>query len=336
MASEYTYVVALLVGAFIGRIIRRNTSPTQRDSIYTSVSAAILLWLLPFHVLTATLRAEGYKAISGGLMLMAWGAVFCLGTLLIAMLLTRLKAAARFRPEMPFVASTFAGGGRAVLLAAAVSPLVDALGLFSFFGDTGTMIDALAIFDVGYWVFYVVIVSTAIMPMAFRGSPNIGKDLLPPVAILIAAFVGYVVGYVPDGVLDPYLPSARWIISSLVVVFAALSFALKFEMSSVNTARVDILFIVVARLLAFAPLLALAWLIVSPDSFGKLALLALMFFVAPPSSFVDKLLLQAGAPLASAQRVIPIGVLWNLPFVAVTIVLAILSLLATQFGIPGQ
>lgn len=335
LASEYTYVVALLLGTALGVLIRQSTTAEQRDSLYTSLSAAILLWLLPFHVLTATLRVGGYKAVSGGLFLMGWGAAFCLGTLLIAMLVTRLKPGARFRPEMPYIASTFAGGGRAVLLAAAVSPLVDALGLFPNFGDTGTMIDALAIFDVGYWLFYVLVVSTAIMPMTFRGSPNLGKGLLPPIAVLVGAIAGCAANYLPDGVIDPLLPSVRWTITSLIVVFAALSFALKFEVAAVGTAKIDILFILVVRLLAFAPLLVLAWLIVSPDSLDMLLLLALMFFCAPPSSLVDKLMLQAGASLQSAQRAIPVSVLWNLPFVLITIALAAGSLLARLTGSYG-
>jgi hypothetical protein len=305
------YAICLLVGAVLGRVVRRFVEPAQADRMYGTVSDFIVLVLLPLHVFLATARAKQLQQEHNLWPLMLWGAAFSAATFVAIYLICRaFKPLQSKSPHLAFIGSTFSGGGRTTLLAALLAPLADRLGLAVLLGSRNTLIDALAIFDVGYWIFYVLAMQLAMRqsyPPVAAPAQSAFKWLGVGVAMGLAIFG---LEWFGAGLVEQAL-THRTLLTNAIVVLAAFTFMLKLDVRADLGVWGDIAILLAGRIAVLVGLYVLLkqaaphWLIL-------VLLPAALMALSPPSSLVDKMLHGAGAPESAVQNAIDIGVILNL------------------------
>lgn len=318
--DTYFFTYCLIFGTLLGFFWRLFVKGAARETFYRQLSALALEVFLPIHVAGTLLKIGASSKIEFALVFIAGGIVCCVAILVVARASYAISARGRsLLPHYPYIASTFAGGGRAVVLLAAASPFVDTL-LADLVDPRlhgrGGMLDALAIFDAGYWAFFTLVVYEFFMRRSYpHGRPDsfdsfsAGRPFIVVVVLVfvVEVFQEPIVNAVGMGAID----LARLFLAAVISIFASAAVSLVAKSTPILSSARGIGLILLVRFFALA-LVAMAAHIIVPSYLALLWLPMAVMLLAPPSSFIPQMLYFRGASEAQRDEAVALNLSWNM------------------------
>jgi hypothetical protein len=318
--DTYFFTYCLIFGTFLGFFWRLFVKGAARETFYRQLSALALEVFLPIHIAGTLLKIGASSKIEFALVFIVGGMVCCIAILAVARVSFAVFAGGRaLLPHYPYIASTFAGGGRAVVLLAAASPFVDTM-LADLVDPRlhgrGGMLDALAIFDAGYWAFFTLVVYEFFMR---RSYPNGRADsfdsfsasrpfvVVVGLVFIVEVFQEPIVNAVGVGAID----LARLFLAAVISIFASAAVSLVAKSTSALSSARGIGLILLVRFVALA-LVALAAYVAMPAYLSLLWLPMAVMLLAPPSSFIPQMLYFRGASEAQRDEAVALNLSWNM------------------------
>lgn len=325
------FTVCLFAGALIGAAMRYVGDPEKRETWYRQLTTVAIEYILPIHIFGTTLKAAASSNVDFAVVLLAGGIACTFAVLQIAQFVVASPRYKEFDPHFPYIAATFAGGGRAVVLLAAITPLVDPLihgALDQRLQGKGGVLDALAIFDTGYWAFFTAIVYERLMPRSFskQGSAesettrSARRSVISLVTIIAVAaiFEDQIVKLIGAHTIDV----GRFTFASIIIVLSTAAVVLIARRVPVLQSLRDIAFAIQLRLIGVGSVFTIC-LILLPDQLKILWVPMVVMIVAPPSSFIPQMLHHQGASTTQRDQAVALNIAWNVLLYGLIAVLAL-------------
>ena len=337
------YLASLLLGLLVGLGLGWKFDLQWRDRLYRRLSALTLGVLLPVHVILSGTKSEAFE---GNLTLGAFflgGLVSSLAILLVGWIVTeRTGLRTRYAPHYKFIASTFAGGGRSIFILTILASLLSA-SLAESGHTTADLIAWLAVFDVGYWLFYIVVVYDQLMPRLYSDAGAAGRQKSSPdkppfnwwttgalTGSAFIAIVGSSTGWLHEAFASAALDvdRIRLAFACAIIGLSTLALGVKVRRFRLEETVGDMGILTVVRLAGLAVPTALAvalfpgWTLVT-------LVLGLTFLLSPPSSLIDRMLYWRGAEEREVQHALSLNITWNALLLAVGLGLLAVNLIRT-------
>ena len=338
MQSNLDYLGWVFFGVVIALALRgigsrlAESREEFREAAYDLGTLVALRIILPIHVLLTTAIVNHDKL--GKLVAMpVLGGMVCLLVFLFSKLMQLLPAIEGTYPQSPYLASTFGGGNRGVMMMFAIVTFAPA---FVPEEDLITLVDRFALLDAGYFLFFLIAIRPFLRLGVFtKGSDDENKKshIWEWGPILACGVVGVVFnlvgkealeGAIGSDALGYTLQSVRvWVSYAMVFVATTMIvFVITFRFTLENLVKLFVV-IIVARLLSFLIVTAVivATLVAfdaAPAALDPVMLLPLVILtLCPPSSLADKMLRQDGADIETVELAATLSGVWNFFFVLV-------------------
>lgn len=325
------YLIALCIGALIGLILRSDKNIKERKSLSDKFAFFALTVLLPVHLATAGLRAASLGVDDIFKFNLIWGMLTCFFTILILHFLVMFTKSGK--QYLKYQGSTFAGGGRALILVSIIAPFIaNYIHIKDINNDEmpSFLIDTFVMFDLGYWFFYCLIIYKYVMPKSYKKQKiSDNKSFLKTREYIqiSSVLIGFIAVYIPINWLNSiplitYLPEIRTGLSALIVSISAVYLTLSAELKFSGSVFSDFGMIMLGRLISFSVILLLINTIYG-ELPSQITLPLLVLFIAPPSSFIPMMLQNVGAPEKNRKMAVNLGTTWTLVFLGLILVLSL-------------
>jgi len=340
--GSWLYIASIFIGIFFGFCIRNTISKQKgaKKKIYKKFELFAIKILLPIHIFLTIIRSQEYLNFQNFISLALAGIGYSLCALVLAHFITMsgtLKV--KCFPHMKYAVSTFGGGGRAVVFIAALQPLLLDNSALNTSSPSGLSFDALAVFDLGYWLFFCLVIYRYIMPSSYEKSTsksdskdkedllNIGHKL-----VVVAAFLGFMIILLGKELFIDSVGGiekivfTRDLITGAIVMLSAAALVLRFESVRIGSSWLYICLIVSIRVGAF--ILPTLYIYSQYPEFFKLLFIPLVVMVvSPPSSYVHFMLSEVGAKTKAVDQIININASWNILYFVVVLILLLIGLM---------
>lgn len=341
----WLYIGSILVGLFFGLISRKaNSTEAFKVRLYQQLEFYAVKALLPTHIFLTIIISQGLLNLANFFLLILSGIFFSVIAIVFAHFITRLSIfKSECYPHLQYAAGTFGGGGRAIVLIAALQPFIAANSNLSTSSSKYILIDTLAIFDLGYWLFFCTVIYSFVMPLSFKTKIKHSKENSSPlnighVMVLIASIASFIIVFIGREKFISFLGGieivsyARTIVTALIVIFASTAFGLRFEHTKFGSSLFYIILIFLIRFFAF--ILPLFFIFFAYPEFFKLLIIpVVILLVSPPSSFLQFMLSDRGASEKSTKQILNINASWNIIYFGFVIILVSISLLIKLISI---
>lgn len=347
--GSWLYLGSIVVGLFFGfLILLAADSEEKKKAVYKRLETVAIKVLLPVHIFLTVIRSKGLFNLEDFFLLIFFGIFYSCLAIILAYFITQLAFLKNTcHPHLKYATGTFGGGGRAIVLIAALQPFLSNNSRFSTTDFQGASFDALAIFDLGYWVFFCAIIYGYIMPLSFKAigktrdkqvkdEEDDGDEEQPlnsgHLAVVLAAVAGTMLVFVgPERVIDAAggienVNNLRNLTTAAIVALAAAAFAVRFQAAKFGPSIGFIILIISIRFIAFA---GPTYYIANQyeEYFNNFLFIPVfIFLVSPPSSFLQFMLSDVGAKEDVTQQVININASWNILYFGFVVILLITSL----------
>lgn len=331
-----------IVPATLVSLLIRNFAPSGTISkIRDAASAIAVAFVLPFHIYLSIVRPGGFDTFENYAKVGLSGIVVCSTIIIVGKLFFDIpRFRERYHPHFMYAAGTFGGGTRAMFFLGITAPFIPhitVLDMSVFATDPNLAINLLAVFDLGYWLFFNSIIATVFMPRSFpnvaQGETRCKDDTLgkilkyaPIITFVLAVFgfTGELFGKnlsIASHVDVSWIELSRSYLGNLLVFLATIAMILGFERKSVFSATMDVFFILLVRWIPIAVIAVLLFYLNKP----LLVLLVVPVFlmaVTPPSSLVASMLHTKGASPEQEKQIHTVVGVWNTFFFFGTVLLA--------------
>lgn len=334
-ADTFFFTYCLIVGTILGFVWRLFYRGDRREAFYWTLTTLALKFFLPIHIAGTLLKINASSKFEFATSLLIAGPACC-GAVLLATLATARLVGSERMPHYPYIAATFAGAGRAVVLLAAAAPLLDTAlhnTLDPRLLRNGGMIDALAIFDAAYWAFFTAVIYPFVMKWSFPlpgGDQHDGAlTLNASRALVVVGMLVFVTEVFQQQILDfvgtQAIDKARLNFAAMIIIFSSAAVSLVAKGGALLPSLRAIGFVLVTRSIGLG-ILSLICLFAFPDQLKLLWLPMVIMLLAPPSSWIPQMLFSKGATELQRNEAAAINLAWNvLLYVAVAVLVVLAS-----------
>ncbi len=329
------YVFSLTFGVLVGFLLNGILEKESIKLLSSRLMFFALTVLLPIHLSTASLRASLLGVSETLQWNLLWGILTCIATIVVLHLIITITKSNKH--YLKYQGSTFAGGGRALILVGVIAPLLSQYIQIKGINQNENisfLIDSFVMFDIGYWFFYCLVIYKYVMPKTYTQS-SIAEDTTflntREFIQLGAVLLGIIFMVIPIQYLNSlpfitYLPDLRKILSAVIVGISAIYLTLTIEWKFFGSALSDFGIIILGRVLGFGLITLMIYFIYDEIPF-QIALPLIIFLIAPPSSFIPMMLETVGAPEKNRKMAVTLGASWTLLFGFIAIIILILTAL---------
>ena len=333
------FVIGLVVG-FAVRVILSHPAVGNReafrDAVYDWGTLVALRILLPIHVFLTTAMISHDKLFKLAAM-PVFGVAVCLLVYMCSRLLQLFSRVGMTYPHSPYLATTFGGGNRGIMMIFAIVAFAPA-GVPK--EDLMTLIDSFALLDTGYFLFFLIVIRPllALDVHAIRSDEKESKNSLmwEVVPIVACGVIGACFNFIGKEALERTFGSEtlrdtlqlarEWCSYAMATVaMSMISLVINLDLK-LRTLRNLFVTIFLARLLGFSILLAI--LVATMVTFGIaltvfhpiLHIPLAVLFICPPSSLADKMMRQDGANIETVRLAATLSGTWNICFFVIAYV----------------
>jgi hypothetical protein len=348
LTDSANFLFALGLGVAAGVTIRTWVPDLERrEHIALSATVFGIFTLLPIHIVLSGFIPSNLTI--GVLAALSTSAVlFCSACYVVASLQRhRPGANPDIFPGVAYLACTFGGGTRGILMLSAIYVLVGSRLKI----DQGVMIDSFAAFDTAYFLFFMMfgygwtmkrdfadeIANNALnerpqaAPMGiadklqkYRGQLAIGG------AVLISLFIKYGLKLNEEDFSTALeVKSLRTGLSLLITFIAAAQITIAFKQKIDFEAFHKFVYTTYLSRIIGAFTIILLWRLfrAPPETFKLLAICVVIMTFVPPSSLLEGLMAEQGIPLRNRSDITTVNGLLNLFFIMLLLFLTALAVL---------